>query len=153
MSETTKRLENLSPLKRALIALDEMKKKIDTIQNDKHEPIAIIGMGCRFPKAKNLEEFWELLRNGVDAIQEVPKNRWAIDKFYDPEPSKPGKMITKYGGFIEDFDQFDPQFFGISPREAAAMDPQQRLLLEVVWEPFENANITADIFENSRRES
>ncbi len=103
------------------------------------EPIAIIGIGCRFPGAKNPESFWQLLRNGVDAITEVPKERWDIDTFYDSEPGTPGKMNTRWGGFLEQVDQFDPSFFGISPREVERMDPQQRLVLEVAWEALENA--------------
>jgi acyl transferase domain-containing protein/acyl carrier protein len=105
------------------------------------EPIAIVGIGCRFPGANNPEAFWELLRGGVDAITEVPPDRWDIDDFYDPEPGTPGKMYTRYGGFIDQVDQFDPSFFGISPREAERMDPQQRLVLEVAWEALENAAV------------
>ena len=95
------------------------------------EPIAIIGMGCRFPGAKNPEAFWELLCNGVDAIAEVPPSRWDNELFYDLDSTKPGKMNTKWGGFLEQVDEFDSQFFGISPRETQTMDPQQRLLLEL----------------------
>ncbi|MGK7908958.1 MAG: SDR family NAD(P)-dependent oxidoreductase [Synechococcus sp.] len=105
------------------------------------EPIAIIGIGCRFPGAENPEEFWELLRDGVDAITEVPSDRWQADAFYDPEPATPGKMNTRWGGFLRQVDHFDPGFFGISPREAERMDPQQRLVLEVAWESLENAGI------------
>jgi acyl transferase domain-containing protein/acyl carrier protein len=105
------------------------------------EPIAIVGIGCRFPGANNPESFWELLRDGVDAITEVPPDRWDVDEFYDPEPGTPGKMYTRYGGFIDQVDQFDPSFFGISPREAERMDPQQRLVLEVAWEALENAAV------------
>ena len=105
------------------------------------EPIAIIGIGCRFPGAKDPESFWQLLHNGVDAITEVPKERWDIDAFYDPEPGTPGKMSTRWGGFLEQVDQFEPSFFGISPREVERMDPQQRLVLEVAWEAIENAAI------------
>lgn len=108
------------------------------------EPIAIIGLGCRLPGANNPESFWQLLRNGVDAITEVPKDRWDIDAFYDPEPGKPGKMSTRWGGFLNQVDQFDPSFFGISPREVERMDPQQRLLLEVAWEALENAGLAPD---------
>ncbi|HBL10886.1 MAG TPA: short-chain dehydrogenase [Cyanobacteria bacterium UBA11162] len=108
------------------------------------EPIAIIGIGCRLPGAKDPESFWQLLRNGVDAITEVPKDRWDIDAFYDPEPGKPGKMSSRWGGFLERVDQFDPSFFGISPREVERMDPQQRLVLEVAWEALENAGLPAD---------
>jgi malonyl CoA-acyl carrier protein transacylase len=108
------------------------------------EPIAIIGIGCRFPKAANPESFWQLLRDGVDAIAEVPKERWDINAFYDPEPGQPGKMSTRWGGFLEQVDQFDSSFFGISPREAERMDPQQRLALEVTWEALENAGIAPE---------
>jgi acyl transferase domain-containing protein len=105
------------------------------------EPIAIIGAGCRFPGSSNLEAFWDLLRSGSEAISEVPKERWDIDAFYDAEPATPGKMNSRYGGFLEQVDQFDPGFFGISSREAERIDPQQRLVLEVAWEALENAAI------------
>lgn len=103
------------------------------------EPIAIIGIGCRFPGAKNPEAFWQLLHDGVDAITEVPSSRWDVNSFYDPDLATPDKMNTRWGGFLEQVDQFDPQFFGIAPGEAALMDPQQRLLLEVIWEALEDA--------------
>ncbi|NEP12524.1 MAG: type I polyketide synthase [Symploca sp. SIO2C1] len=103
------------------------------------EPIAIIGIGCRFPGAKNHQAFWKLLCNGIDAITEVPTSRWDSQLFYDPDLSQPGKMNTKWGGFLEQIDQFDPEFFGISPRETQTMDPQQRLLLELAWETLEDA--------------
>jgi len=103
------------------------------------EPIAIIGVGCRFPGARNPEAFWQLLCNGVDAITEVPADRWDVDALYDPTPGSRGKMSTRWGGFLEQVDQFDSQFFGIAPREAVYMDPQQRLLLEVAWEALEDA--------------
>ena len=114
------------------------------------DPVAIIGVGCRFPKAKNPESFWQLLRNGVDAITEVPKDRWDIDKFYDPRPGTPGKMNTRWGGFLEQVDRFDPNFFGISPREVERMDPQQRLVLEVAWEALENAGIAPNKLAGSQ---
>lgn len=108
------------------------------------EPIAIIGIGCRFPGAKNTEAFWQLLRDGVDAITEVPRARWDVESFYDPDPAMPDKMNTRWGGFLTQVDQFDPQFFSISPREAASIDPQQRLLLEVAWEALEDAGQTPE---------
>jgi thioester reductase-like protein len=114
------------------------------------EPIAIIGIGCRFPGAKDPESFWQLLRNGVDAITEVPKERWDLDTFYDPEPGTPGKMNTRWGGFLEQVDQFEPSFFGISPREVERMDPQQRLVLEVAWEALENAGLAPDKLAGSQ---
>jgi acyl transferase domain-containing protein/acyl carrier protein len=103
------------------------------------EPIAIIGIGCRFPGSNGPEEFWQSLRDGVDAITEVPADRFEVNRVFDSDPILPGKINTRWGGFVEQVDQFDPQFFGISPREAARMDPQQRLLLEVAWEALEDA--------------
>jgi acyl transferase domain-containing protein len=103
------------------------------------QPIAIIGIGCRFPGAKNPEAFWQLLCEGIDTITEVPTERWDVESFYDSDPAAPDKMNSRWGGFLEHIDQFDPQFFGISPQEAASMDPQQRLLLEVAWEALEDA--------------
>ena len=109
-----------------------------------NEPIAIVGIGCRFPGATGPDEFWKLLGGGVDAIGEVPKDRWDVDALYDPEPATPEKMNTRWGGFVDRVDQFDPGFFGISVREAERMDPQQRLLLEVAWESLENGGIAPD---------
>jgi acyl transferase domain-containing protein len=114
------------------------------------EPIAIVGMSCRFPGANNLEAFWQLLCHGVDAITEVPADRFDIDAIYDPRPGTPGKLCTRWGGFLEQIDQFDPLFFGISPREALQMDPQQRLLLEVAWEALEDAGQVPDWLAGSR---
>jgi malonyl CoA-acyl carrier protein transacylase len=115
----------------------EESSELDAIE--KAEPIAIIGMSCRFPGANNPEAFWELLRDGVDMITEVPPERWDINAYYDQNPDAPGKIYTRYGSFLSQIDQFDPQFFEMSPREAVNLDPQQRLLLEVSWEALENA--------------
>lgn len=103
--------------------------------------VAVIGIGCRFPGAHNPGEFWNLLRRGQDTVREVPADRWDLEEFYDEGEGKPGKMNTRWGGFLDDVDKFDPHFFGISPREAEGMDPQQRLLLEVVWETLEDAGV------------
>ena len=113
------------------------------------EPIALIGIGCRFPGANGPESFWRLLREGVDAIREVPADRFDIDAVYDPRPGTPGKLISRCGGFLEGVDRFDFSFFGISPREAARMDPQQRLLLEVAWEALEDGGQTANALSGS----
>ncbi|HLM55061.1 MAG TPA: MupA/Atu3671 family FMN-dependent luciferase-like monooxygenase, partial [Pyrinomonadaceae bacterium] len=102
---------------------------------DTSEPIAIVGIGCRFPGAENVEAFWRLLRNGVDAVTEVPPGRWATDA---------PRGVVRRGGFLKNVDGFDAHFFGISPREAAQIDPQQRLLLEVAWEAIENAGYAPD---------
>jgi len=104
----------------------------------RHEEIAIVGMGCRFPgRVKSPEDFWNLLKNGTDAIVETPPERWSLQGFYHPDREQPGKVVTRHGGYVDDFDQFDPSFFGISPHEAERMDPQQRLLLHVTWEALE----------------
>lgn len=117
----------------------------DADQRPGKEPVAIIGIGCRFPGGANSPEaFWELLRQGRDAIVDAPPDRWDLASFYDPDPTKPGKLITRKGGFLENVDQFDADFFGISPREAQALDPQQRLLLEVAWESLEDAGLAPD---------
>ena len=105
------------------------------------EPIAVVGMACRFPGGANPDEFWDFLARGGDAVREIPAERWDIDVHYDPDPDAKGKMYTRCGAFISDFDQFSAAFFGISPREAQYMDPQQRQLLEVHWEALENAGI------------
>lgn len=114
------------------------------------EPIAIVGIGCRFPGADGPEAFWRLLSGGVDATAEVPADRWDVDAFYNPDPSVPGTAVTRRGGFLDQVDQFDFQFFGISPRESAQMDPQQRLLLEVAWEALEDAGQVPDALAGSR---
>jgi acyl transferase domain-containing protein len=105
----------------------------------RHEPIAIIGMSCRLPGAQGVEAFWNLLCEGKDAVTEVPPDRFDVSAVYDPQPAVPGKLVTRWGGFLKDADRFDSNFFGISPREAAAMDPQQRLFLEAAWEALEDA--------------
>ena len=112
---------------------------VSRVREANADAIAIIGIGCRFPGAKDARAFWTLLRNGVDAIREVPAERFNLLEFFDSDPAAPGKMVTRWGGFIDQVDQFDAHFFGISPREAARMDPQQRLLLEVTWEALEDA--------------
>ena len=114
------------------------------------EPIAIIGIGCRFPGSSGPQAFWQSIRDGVDAISEVPANRFNLRDVYDPDPTVPGKINTRWGGFVEQVDQFDPQFFGISPREAARMDPQQRLLQEVTWEALEDAGQAPEKIAGSR---
>jgi acyl transferase domain-containing protein/NADPH:quinone reductase-like Zn-dependent oxidoreductase/NAD(P)-dependent dehydrogenase (short-subunit alcohol dehydrogenase family)/acyl carrier protein len=130
----------LSPLKRALLAIEELQAKLDAAERRQNQPIAIIGIGCRVPGGANSpEEFWRLLRDGRDAVREIPADRWDLDAYYDPNPDTPGKIATRFGAFLDQVDHFEPQFFGIAPREALTMDPQQRLLLEVSWEALEHA--------------
>jgi acyl transferase domain-containing protein len=111
---------------------------------DRQEPVAVIGVGCRFPGADGPEGFWRLLAEGVDAVREVPPDRWNVDDLHDDDPAAPGRMNTRWGGFLRDVDRFDAAFFGISPREAAHIDPQQRLLMEVAWEALEDAGLPAE---------
>lgn len=106
-----------------------------------HSAIAVVGLSCRFPGAASLAEFWRNLLNGQDAIAEVPPERWSLDDFYSPDPDRPGRMRTRFGGFVADIDRFDAGFFGISPREAEQVSPQQRLALEVAWEALEDGAI------------
>ena len=106
------------------------------------EPIAVVGIACRFPGgADSPEQFWDLLRDGVDTIREVPPDRWALASYYDEDRAAPGKMNTRWGGFLDRVDGFEPLFFGISPREACQMDPQQRIMLELSWEALEDTGI------------
>jgi acyl transferase domain-containing protein len=111
-----------------------------SVSNSEKEPIAIIGMGCRFPGGANSPQtFWKLLRDRLDAITEVPSDRWNVDAFYDPDGAKPAdKIRTRWRGFVDEIDEFDADFLGISPREASSIDPQHRLLLELAWEALEN---------------
>jgi acyl transferase domain-containing protein len=129
------RFTHLSPLKRAFLAIEELQSKIDRLERAQREPIAIIGIGCRFPGgASDPEAFWRLLHDGVDTVREVPADRWDRDAWYHADPDAPGKMATRHGAFLEDVGSFDAGFFNISAREAVKLDPQQRLLLEVAWE-------------------
>ncbi len=114
------------------------------------EPIAIIGISCRFPGAEGPEAFWRSLCQGVDAIREIPNDRWSAEALYHPDPAAPGKMVTRLGGFLDRIDAFDPLFFGISPREAREMDPQQRMMLELTWEALEDAGAPPTSLRGSR---
>jgi acyl transferase domain-containing protein len=119
-----------------------MQAKLAANERAQFEPIAVIGMACRFPGgAETPKAFWQLLCDGRDAIVEIPADRWDIDAYYDPDPTAPNKMNTRCGGFLKNVETFDAEFFGISPREAVRIDPQQRLLLEVVWEALEDAGL------------
>ena len=143
MIDLTTQVADLTPAQRELLA-----KRL--AQNPQAaEPIAIVGMGCRFAGANNLEQFWQILRDGVDATGEIPKSRWDADEYYDENFDAPGKMATRWGGFVDGVDEFDPQFFGITPREAQGIDPQQRLLLEVAWESLEHAGLSPERMRGS----
>lgn len=116
---------------------------------DKDDPVVVVGMACRFPGADNIDEFWDLLANGVDAISEVPDDRWNNDDFYDSRPAVPGKVNTRWAGFLEEIDQFDPALFGVSTYEAPELDPQQRLLLETSWRLIEHTGWKKDALKGT----
>ena len=144
-------LEELSPLKRAIVEIRDLKARVAAAERREHEPIAVVGLGLRYPGgAHDAASFWKLLCDGVDAIREVPADRWSNDALYDSDPDTPGMVSSRWGGFLDDLDRFDARFFGISPREADSLDPQQRLLLEVAWEALEDAQIPADsVFDSN----
>lgn len=132
--------EPVSAVKRALIEIRDLRARLARAEAVRSEPIAVVGMGLRFPGgACDAESFAGLLWAGTDAVGDIPADRWSLDALYAKDPDAPGKMTTRQGAFLEAVDQFDAEFFGISPREAASMDPQQRLMLEVSWEALEHA--------------
>ena len=142
--------KELSPLKQAYLALEKMQARLDAAERSTKEPIAIVGMGCRFPGGvNNPEDFWRLLREGVNAVAEVPQDRLHAEAFHNQQPQVPEKTSSYWAGLLEEVDKFDAQFFNIAPREAVEMDPQQRLLLEVSWEAFENAGQAPDQLSGS----
>jgi acyl transferase domain-containing protein/acyl carrier protein len=145
LSDAINPQDTLTQLKRALAAIKELRAKLEAVEQSRYEPIAVVGMGCRLPAGTDSPAaFWQVLANGLDAISEVPANRWSMDALYDADVAAPGKMNTRWGAFLEHVDQFDAAFFGISPLEATYMDPQQRLLLEVAYEALEEAGQTLE---------
>ncbi len=130
--------KSLSSAKLAL-AIRQLRSQTD-VELLASEPIAIVGIGCRFPgQIASPEDYWRFLIGKKDAITEIPADRWNSADYYDSEVSAPGKMNGRWGGFLEGVDQFDPVFFGISPREAALMDPQHRIALEVAWDAIHDS--------------
>jgi 3-oxoacyl-[acyl-carrier-protein] synthase II len=151
ISDINSPIEDVSGAKRAYLAIKHLQAKVERLERVLHEPIAIVGMGCRFPGgANNPEAFWHLLESGGDAIVDIPVDRWDSQMYYDPNPAIPGKMYVHQGGFLPNLQDFDAQFFRIAPREAMSLDPQQRLLLEVSWEALESAGIAPEQLNNSQ---
>ncbi|MEM9457629.1 MAG: beta-ketoacyl synthase N-terminal-like domain-containing protein [Myxococcota bacterium] len=138
-------------LRRALMALKEARTRLERIEHARREPIAIVGMSCRFPGGSHSPQaYWSLLTEGRQGVREVPRDRWPNEQFYDDDPARPGKMRFREAGFIDEPDKFDPAFFEISPREASHMDPQQRMLLQVAWEAIDDAGISAEVLRGSQ---
>lgn len=140
----------VSPLQKAALALRAAERKIKKLEQAQSEPIAVVGMACRFPGSPSVEAYRSLLQNGIDAVSEVPSERWSLEELFDPNPSAAGKINTRFGGFIENVDQFDASFFGIAPLEARLMDPQQRLGLELVWHALEDSGLRPSDLRGSK---
>ncbi|SDI33714.1 Acyl transferase domain-containing protein [Actinokineospora alba] len=138
-------------LKRVTVDLTEARKRLAEVEETRHEPIAVVGMACRYPGGGDtVESFWDLLRDGRTGVVEVPPSRWQVDDYYDPDRRAVGGVYTRHGSFLPDISGWDAEFFGLSPQEALRMDPQQRLLMELLWEGLENAGTTPAKLAGSR---
>lgn len=133
----------------ALIEIERLQRKLGGLEQQLNEPVAVLGMGCRFSGADSPEELWQLLLAGTDGVRAVPADRWDSERYFDADPDSAGHIYCRTGSFLDDIASFDPGFFGISAREATMLDPQQRILLEVVWEAVERSGIPASALKGS----
>ncbi len=151
MENPDERFRKMTPLQQAVFELKQTQARIDALEQRHSEPMAIVGMACRFPGGANdPASYWRLLCEGVNAVREIPPDRWDADALYDPDPGVSGKMNTRWGGFIDNIRDFDNHFFSISDREAERIDPQQRLALELAWEALEDAGLPPSDLQGSR---
>ena len=149
MNESSQELEGA--LRKSFTVIQQLKKQLAEVDQRSPEPIAVIGMACRFPGgADTPEKFWQVLTSGADTVREIPEERWSWRRFYNPDPRAAGTHYVRHGSFIDRVADFDPEFFGISGREADALDPQHRLLLEVGWEALERAGIAPQQIRHSQ---
>ena len=153
MAETSRDSKQKDALRKAAQAIKRLQSRIQELESSHNEPIAVVGLGCRFPGGANdPQSFWQLLLHGKDGICEVPSDRWNINEYFDPNPEAEGKTYSRWAGFLKDipYDQFDANFFGITPKEILEIDPQQRLLLEVAWEALEYSGLAPEKLQGSK---
>ncbi|MEU4710118.1 thioester reductase domain-containing protein [Nocardia salmonicida] len=149
--EHVRSAEREATLRRALLEVRAAREAADRAVAATAGPIAVVGIGCRFPGGvSSADDLWELLTAGRHGVVETPPDRWDLDRFYDSDPDVPGRTYSRHGGFLDDVKQFDAGLFGISPREAVSIDPQHRLVLEVAWTALEHAGIAPDSLRGTR---
>jgi acyl transferase domain-containing protein len=143
--------DSTEQMRKAYHAISQLKKRVETLESERQEALAVIGMSCRFPGGgTDLSKYWNLLSKGQQGLNDMPKDRWSHEDFYDPNPNTPGKYNAQYGNFIHNVFDFDAEFFGISSEEATVMDPQHRLLLMCAWEALHDTNIPFSSLQGKR---
>jgi acyl transferase domain-containing protein len=136
-------------MRNALQEIERLQRKLGRLEQQLHEPVAVVGLGCRFAGANSPDDLWRRLLDGADGVRDVPSDRWDVERYFDADPDAAGRIYCRAGSFLDDIASFDASFFGISAREAAMLDPQQRMLLEVVWEAVERAGIPASVLKGT----